>query len=894
MAGKRAPRAKQRARASGGKILQVAGDYYCEGSGPEPTALATLPPRPEGFVGRDTYVRDIQASLDPKYICASDSPLMCVIAGLGGVGKTALALEIAHRAIDQEWFSGGALFLDLRGYEANPVTADQAVLSLLRALGLREIEIPTTADEQYASYRTELSRRRAVLLVLDNASDPAQVTPLLPGAGSHKVLLTSCESLDSIPARQIHLPALEPEAAVAAINEALQISDPFDDRAASEPRAAHDLAMLCGCLPLALQIAAAQLRRRRKRPIAELVHDLSAEADLPGALRANGVDQYGKPLVLHPVFDLSYRRLEADQARLFRLLAVGFGPDIGSEAASALVSLPETQVLRLLDDLAATYLITSTPDRNVSGHGRCHMLDLVRAYALALVTEGGALSPEGLIARKLLLDHYAATASAASSALRGHEPTPSRFAGPDEALDWFEDERANLVGAALWAEGSSTTVVRLAVSLNKFLYQYRYFDDLISVNKAALHRTRRLNGADSATLRDHLGRALIEVRRFEEAIICHRNSLKINKHTKNHSSSGVDWNNIGLAMQGMYRFEEAISAHKRALKIHQENGNRKSEALAWDNIGCALVETGKSDAAVTAHRSAMDIHRELGDRHGEGRSLGNLGLALMEVRHFEEAIAVYERARNLFQEGGHRADEGKAWNNLGNALREVRRFQEAVTALRHSLRICQEIGDRHGEGEVSDNLGNALQKVRRRVGEAVAAHEHALQIYQEAGDRLGEGDVWNNLGNALQKARRVEEAIAAHEHALQIFQEAGDAQRTGGAWGNLGVDLWKARRLKEALSANEHALQIFQQAGVRHSEGAAWNNIGLILRASGNFNEGIVAFERAREILEETGDWRAAVKARSYAWNTHQRTRWRRLTFRKTPSLISRIPPRSK
>ncbi|CAM5442233.1 Regulatory protein AfsR OS=Streptomyces glaucescens OX=1907 GN=afsR PE=3 SV=1 [Streptomyces glaucescens] len=231
-----------------------------------PVATTTLPPRPPGFTGRSAELDRLLPRLAP----ASDegTPLLIsAVTGMGGIGKTALAVEAAHRARAEGWFPGGFLFVDLRGYDDDPVTADQAVLSLLDAMGVRGADLPPTTARQYDAYRALLTERRErMLLILDNASDPSQYVPLLPGTDHHRVLITSRDRPDALPVRVIDLEALDPAESAALIARALHDADERDDRATREPDALRELTSCCGHLPLALQIAAAMLRRRRHRP----------------------------------------------------------------------------------------------------------------------------------------------------------------------------------------------------------------------------------------------------------------------------------------------------------------------------------------------------------------------------------------------------------------------------------------------------------------------------------------------------------------------------------------------------------------------------------------------------------------------------------------------------
>lgn len=159
--------------------------YY----GPTPTATAGLPPTPAAFTSREVYLSQVLDALDPHVDRTPDTAPIVAVGGLGGMGKTALALQTAHTSRPR--FPGGTLFIGMRGYDEIPTAPEQAVLTLLRSLGIRDGELPSKADELYAWYRSQLATREPVLIVLDNASDPGQVAPLLPGDARHRVLVTS-------------------------------------------------------------------------------------------------------------------------------------------------------------------------------------------------------------------------------------------------------------------------------------------------------------------------------------------------------------------------------------------------------------------------------------------------------------------------------------------------------------------------------------------------------------------------------------------------------------------------------------------------------------------------------------------------------------------------------
>ena len=190
-----------------------------------PVALAQLPAVTAGFTGRDDELAVLAGLLDPA---GSAGPVVVsAVAGLAGVGKTTLAVEAGHAARQRGWFGGGVLFIDLHGYDEAPVEPAQALDALLRALGVPAEHIPPTAEERAGLYRSVLAQiSDPVLVIADNASSEAQVRPLLPGTGPHKVLVTSRHTLAGLDARLVDVTVLDETAAVELLDAALRAAPP--------------------------------------------------------------------------------------------------------------------------------------------------------------------------------------------------------------------------------------------------------------------------------------------------------------------------------------------------------------------------------------------------------------------------------------------------------------------------------------------------------------------------------------------------------------------------------------------------------------------------------------------------------------------------------------------
>lgn len=630
-----------------------------------------------GFTGRSAELERLLGQLAPG--ASGEAVLIFAVTGMGGIGKTALAVEAAHRACGEGWFPGGTLFVDLRGYDEDPATADQAVLALLDAMGVRGPELPSTTVRQYDLYRALLGEQRErTLLILDNASDPAQILELLPTTDRHRVLITSRDRPDSLPVRMIDLETLDPAESAALVSRALHEADERDDRPGREPDALRELTYLCGHLPLALQIAAAMLRRRRHRSIAQLVTEIRA-ADDPAAVLDNGIpgtDLYGRSLVLRPVLETSYRRLTPEQARLLRLLCLAPGVDCGTEAMAALADRDETTVLRLLEDLAAASLVSA-----VQGGDRWRVHDLVRAFGSGAVTK-----EEGEEGRERLLEFYvrwAATAEHRLDWLPG-SPEPERFTSRAQALAWLDCERSGLVGAVSWAriERHADTAVRLALRLEMYLFWRRHIDDWITVARAAREAAHRAGDQ-------------------------HREADA--------------WNSLGKALLDAGREEEAIEAHIRAL--YQTAGELPGEALGWGQLGSALLAAGRTEQAIDAITRARDLFESVGHSHNHANAWNSLGIALRRAGRAEEAIEAHTRARDLNQAAGNRHGEATVWHALGNALWEAGRSEEAIRAYDKALPVYREFEDWYGTAATLFNMATAHEAAHRTT----EARTHFLQ-----------------------------------------------------------------------------------------------------------------------------------------------------------------------
>jgi len=731
-----------------------------------PVALAQLPALVTGFTGRDAELAQIAGMLDPA--AAVGAVVMSAVEGLAGVGKTSLAVHAAHAARQAGWFPGGALFIDLHGYDQNPVQPRQALDALLRALGVPIGHIPEDVEQRAAVYRSYLAQSSGPMLIIaDNASAEAQVRPLLPGPGPHRVVITSRHTLASLGARVVDVTVLDQVASLALLDAVLRAARPADDRIISDQDAAEKLAEACGGLPLALQITAALLIADSTLTAAELADDLTDEVRRLETLHYDDGSGSGAPSVA-AAFGLSYRQLDQEAARMFRLLSADPGPDVSTEAAGVLADWERAQTRTVLGRLKKAHLVEVTPGTP----GRWRMHDLLRLYAREIPNDGEREQAVGrLFAWYLRRTHMANLHLMAQPGM----PIPADFTGFEAALTWLDTERLNLIAVVVLAAdiGEEQVAIRLAPDLFEYLLRRRRFDDLLTVLDICRGSAGRLGDVESEILAlDRRGVALMHAGRFEEAISAHKEAAADFRKIGDQQGAAVALGHLAGALGRAGRLNEAISAGEEAAADFRERGDQRGVAMALTNLGGALRQAERAEEAATAFSEAAVIYRQAGSQHGWAMALGNLGGSLRDAGKHKEAISVCAKAVEIFRQTGDQHSVAVALGNLGLLMQETGRLQGAISAFREAVEIVRQTGDQHGMGEMLGKLGEALRETGQHK-EAISVLQKAVAITRKTDDRRGLSRMLFNLSTALRDTDRIEAADTVLLEAAAIFEEIG-------------------------------------------------------------------------------------------------------------------------
>jgi DNA-binding SARP family transcriptional activator len=674
---------------------------------PETLAPFQLPTDIADFTGRAELVDRMEDMLtgDGDGNASDYATRVVVLAGKPGVGKSALAVHVAHRLGDKS-FPDGQLYCDLGGSRTEPTSPADVLGRFLRALGVPGETVPERADERAEMYRQLLARRR-ILVLLDDVAGESQVRPLLPGSGGSVVVVTSRARLTGLAgARVCDVEVFDADEAVGLLAGVVG-----EERVAREPAAAEALIRLVGRLPLALRIVAARLGARPHWSLAWMLERLSDERRRLDEL-AHG------ELMVRASLALTYDGLEPRARRLLGLLGTLDGPSFPNWVAAALLDADYLDAADLLEVLVDAQMV-EVAAMDVAGSPRYKLHGLIRLFAREqLERNEPAVDREAAIGR--VTGGWLALTDAAHRRIYGgdftvlHGPAP-RWQPPASYADralvdplaWLECEHANLCSSvSLTADsGLDDHCWDLAVSLVTLFEARCYFDDWERTHRVALAAAQQRGN-----------------RRGVAAVRCSLGSL--------HLSRG--------------QLSAAEEELEPALGELEELGDRHGSALAMRNLALLDHTRGAKDRARERYATALAGFRAVGDLIGQAHVLGQVAQIELDRGELATAGAHLADALAICQEvGGRRVEVQLRYKQSELMLRDDRPA-EARAVLTDLLATVREWGDIVGESRILRRLG----QVTVRLGEADVAERlltDALVACEQTMDRAGAEAIRSDL-----------------------------------------------------------------------------------------------------------------------------------------------------
>ncbi|MEV6211075.1 BTAD domain-containing putative transcriptional regulator [Kitasatospora sp. NPDC051914] len=698
---------------------------------------AQLPADVSDFSGRTKLVGELRDVLRSG---TGQAVVVTSLAGIGGVGKTTLAVHVAHSI--RSAFPDGQLYVDLRG--AGDTPADPAVVlgDFLYALGATET--PDSLEQRAALYRSVLADRR-MLILLDNARDAAQLLPLVPGVSGSAVLVTSRSRLAGIPgAHLVDVEELTPEEALALFSAIVG-----HDRAAAEPEAALAVVASCGFLPLAVRIAAARLASRPRWSVSDLARRLADQRRRLQELQLGN-------LAVETTLGLGYGQLRPAEARAFRLLSLVDSPDLPLSAVTALLGCGEDEAEELAEALVeANMLECFTP-------GRYRYHDLLRLYAQRQNEKLQDLA-EQREARLRLLDLLVASMRTAARAIEPDDllPEPLHRAapqGPDfadssAAQTWIRSEIGLLLSSVGSAVGEPLELLRPAVDLlvvlNALVEDPTHGQRITEILHAA-EENARTHGDFAVLARVHSALGFLQhvAGEFQNAEASLRRSLGYQpSDDPTHLRVSVT-NLLAIVLSLADRSAEALAFFEEAKVMSRSLGASVSEARLLGNIARAHLDLGQHEDAARTAQEAVAAARSSGNVPCLADTLYQLGVVLRSTGSPGEAAGHLREAHRLYELQQHRIWEGYSLARLAACLLADGRPAEAAESADESLAIAQELDAAYCQGLANAALGEALLELGQPA--------RGLACLQEA------HSVFSRLG--VPEALPVRDLIAVQQH----------------------------------------------------------------------------------------------------------------------------------
>lgn len=593
----------------------------------QPTSLHQLPPDTHHFIGRQEEAHGVVALLQKVMHNQGSAVMLSAVTGMAGVGKSALAIHVAHQL--KYDFPDAQLYVNLRGTESQPLEPLEVLANFLRAWGIDHHSLPERLTERIDLYRSLLSHKR-VFVLLDNARDAEQIRPLLPHSPTCAVLITTRKSFDLEGAVTFNLSVITKTEAVKLLQKLVG-----EERIQAEPDAAKTITELCGQLPLALCIAGGALRSQPNKRLEDYLTQLQEERQRLEQLRLS--DPH-----IRAALALSYQTLEENSAHLFRLLGLLNAPNFVPGVTATLLDSEAVPANAALHELVERHLLEP------ASMGRYRFHDVVRLFARGkLAQEEPAEARQA--ARLRVTRWYLEMSEMVNLAL--NPETRRQLAqlqnGKDQSLDaleqslflkalnWFEMERTNLLAAVEWAHQAKAweIVMPLVSYLVNFFNLSAYWSDWERTHRLALEAIRELGNSldDNSVLRQGEAQTLAQ---------------------------------LGNVYSLQSKWHKASECYEQSLAVFGQLSDRSGVAKTLGNLGNVYSRQGFWSKASECYKQSLAVFGELKDRYGEGQTLANMGVLHKQQNQDEKAVVFWQEALSQLPSDLPKSKRLREWIDL--------------------------------------------------------------------------------------------------------------------------------------------------------------------------------------------------------------------------------------
>jgi tetratricopeptide (TPR) repeat protein/transcriptional regulator with XRE-family HTH domain len=784
------------------------GQWGNAAAGPE-RVVHTLPRDIRSFTGREPEVREL---VDAARDVAREGSVgsLFSVEGMGGIGKTTLAVHAAHMIIEEfpERFPDGYVFLDLRGYSDGlpALTAHQALRALLIMLHVSNSAIPPERALRELFYSSVMAGKSA-LVILDNVRDAAQVKPLLAGLAKCMVIVTSRENLRSLDDAKVVSLGTPPEADAIALFRAVSGRN---FTASGDTDDAAQIVRLCGYLPLAVRIVAARLSRRPALDMADVLTELDQEHNRLANL-------HDEERSVTAVFQTSLRHLaDPSEQRLFKQLALIPGPDFDAYAAASLSGDSFHPTRRRLESLLDHNLLVQRTA------GRYQFHDLVRAFARTLRTPAADQAIDNLLNFYLYVARLADQLFERGLPRADVESVDAEYGGiskpaalPElrtsaQAQAWLSAEGANLRTAARFAarNGRPRITIALSAALSDFLRAYGPWSPAMRLHFAALKAA--VDASDlpgQATAYRSIGGVQSRTGDITQSQEMLGKALDIYRQLGDQRGAARALIELGIAQRAAGD-GACLDGFSKALDIYRELGEQRGQAAALNELGSMQWQNGPIPAAERNLQEALRIYRELDNRQGEAAALLYLANVQLTCEAFDAAIESLDQAERIGRDLGQPVLVANSLLYRGDVQRTAGSLDEAKRAVSDALESYRKLNHRQGIATALTYLGETLTL----AGQHALADEHfqqAVATFDELGDLYGKAEALNSYATLARAAGQPELAGTRYAEALELAVKASSARDQADALTGLASLAEQEDRRDQAAEGYREALSIY-------------------------------------------------------------------------------------
>lgn len=685
----------------------------------------TLPRTIPLLLGRDNEITLLRDKINKNASNKTYSVMISSIDGMPGVGKTALAVHLAH-VLSPE-FPDAQLFIDCYGYTAGvqPLSSESILDSLLFALGIPAQNIPKKLEEKISLWRAELASKH-VIIVLDNVRTAKQVEYVLPGASKVLILITSRNRLSSLNGiYTLQLDTLNEKDSILLLQEIIS-----DNLSNSFQEILPEIAKLCGYLPLALNIIAARLRRRDFRYAKFILNKLRNNHKRISSLRT-------RELSINTIFDLSYSSFSNYEKEMFKIMGLHPGLNFTIGACAAMLNISIDTASEFLETLIDESFVLETD------LGRYRLHDLLRDYSRQKYTDENILLKEDIVVRRLL-DYYLLILKHTNEILYpnqfrmqiiiAHQADDSeKPIDVESALTWFNREIDNLFACLEFAKERKWTreYWQLSHSMANYLKRSIPSWRVIEVHNQAIIFSELFEGLEEkASSLTELAWAQREAGDFKIAI---KNFCDAENHwriLKNENGLAYSLNGHGFTLERLGLYSEALLILGEALDLYEKSNNKYGEAFTLNATGAVYWRQEEYKTALSFFENAFEIRKEIDDTMGTASTINNMAFTHLKLGNIKKATGGFVEALKIYKSYNDFHGQAVVLNNFGHTSLKLNKFKSAIKYSINARELATTIGDSYQIGRSFEVEGKAFLGQKKYIQASKVLHV-ALNVYKD-------------------------------------------------------------------------------------------------------------------------------------------------------------------